>query len=62
MPAGSNAMVVGLVHVHPVDGIVTAGSVRWARTVRVAFVVSVLLVGYVVVYDVVVALSNSMYS
>ena len=45
VPAGSSAIVVGLVQAHPVDGTATAGSVRCSRTVSVACVVSVLLVG-----------------
>ena len=45
VPAGSNAIVVALVHVQPVDGTATGASVRWSRTVSVAWVVSVLLAG-----------------
>src|ERR1700676_1485696 len=62
VPAGSSAMVLALVHVHPVEGMVVGVSVRCCLTVSVASVVAVLLVLYVVVEDIVVALSNSMYS
>src|SRR5882724_4944764 len=62
VPAGSRAMVVGLVHVQPVEGMVAGVSVRCCLTVSVACVVSVLLVVYVTVDDIAVALSNSMYS
>src|ERR1700722_12672357 len=62
VPAGNSAIVVGLVQVHPVAGIALGGSVRCCFTVRVACVVSVVLVVYVTVEDIVVALSNSMYS
>src|SRR6201999_4392682 len=62
VPAGSSAIVVGLVQVHPVDGMAVGVSVRCCLTVKLAVVVSVLLVAYGSVADMVVALSLSMYS